>query len=181
MATSVQLKACGGIPPYTWEATGGLVLSNDTGIHTTVSVGQACVTFNLSFCAQILTLCTTGECENFKVLCGVPLISATWEDGNGDEGNCSMSHPSGHPNYTVNCSPLCTGTVVVDNTGSCVPVGGTCEGLEVAVDLDCDSYSVTIDNDDFVVGFNTYELAAGFQGGTVTVTDWTGISATYVF
>jgi hypothetical protein len=41
MATSVKLKACGGIGPYTWSKTGGLVLSNTTGIKVIVTAEGA--------------------------------------------------------------------------------------------------------------------------------------------
>jgi len=41
MATSVELRACGGIGPYTWSKTGNVVLSATTGTKITVSTDGA--------------------------------------------------------------------------------------------------------------------------------------------
>lgn len=40
MATSVRLKACGGLAPFAWSVTGPATLSNNTGTATTVSCSE---------------------------------------------------------------------------------------------------------------------------------------------
>lgn len=40
MATTVRLKACGGLPPYSWSSTGPVTLSNSTGVATTVACSE---------------------------------------------------------------------------------------------------------------------------------------------
>ena len=41
MATSVKLKACGGLAPYRWSSTGDIELSATTGVNVTVSTTGA--------------------------------------------------------------------------------------------------------------------------------------------
>jgi hypothetical protein len=43
MASSVLLKACGGLGPYSWEKTGNVTISDTTGPHVMVSVLEPCV------------------------------------------------------------------------------------------------------------------------------------------
>jgi len=197
MASSVSLRACGGLPPYTWSKTGNISLLNTTGTRVTVIVlgSGAGIASNFLLTATSGALsCTTGTCATYGnggayAIGGSPNWQVRTTDCNGNTvTGCGVSNPNitlGSTN--VNCSPDCTGTLVITANGSCTGAGGSCSasGLIDTITLTCGSASGILHNTDILAtGVHEYLIIDGggsIGGATVTVTDAAGISVTHVF
>jgi hypothetical protein len=201
MATSVVLKACGGLGPYTWEKTGNITLSATTGTHVTVSVNAQSgvpAVFYLTF-TTAATACSGGNCSGYPLnLGGAPnFVIRTTDCSGADTGNCSVTNPnlvptpanceSGTDSTNISCAPDCTGTLDILCAGCNLPLGTppcSMAGLADSITLTCGSATGTLEHADYILGRNEYLIIDGSNpasGATVTVTDSAGVSTTYAF
>lgn len=193
MATSVILKACGGIGPYTWSKTGNVQLSATEGIEVTVTAsgsGGTSTNFYITFSTGTLS-CTSGDCATYGAggaigLSGSPNFQIRTTDCSGGTvtSGCTVNAPNltcGSTN--INCGD-CSGTLVVTCVGSCTGSGCSASSLSDNITLTCGSNSGSLDHTTWLSGRQEYLIINGggsVIGSTVTVTDHAGISVTYTF
>ena len=193
MATSVLLKGCGGLKPYTWSKTGNVNISRTTGPHVMVTAsGTAGVSSNFYLTFTTVPLgCTTGDCANYTAggaygMAGAPFHTIRTTDCNGDvvTAGCSVTNVNLTSGSTaVGCGD-CSGTLSITATGACTGVLCSASNLPNLITLDCGSSNGTLDHTEWLAGRNEYLIIDGgslVTGATVTVTDATGVSATYAF
>jgi len=75
-----HLRACGGLPPYTWSQTGGVHLSTTTGTKVTISTGTSgavsnAIAYFVPYICHFYTECgSCGSGQTFISIAGGPLM-----------------------------------------------------------------------------------------------------------
>ena len=167
---SLQLKACGGIGPYTWSKTGSVVLSTTTGPSTTVTPP----TNSGSAVAGTAYIKYGGQCQAFggaAVACnGTPFQIAIFSSNFGCNDQvltaCGAVFTESCP-----CSGNCTATPIVLGLGSCGAIttcgnGGFCTSS-------CDARTAAM------ITANCNPCGSQ-SGATVSVTDSIGTVTTVI-
>lgn len=198
MATSVVLRACGGLGPYSWVCSSGLALSSSSG--TQVSVSSANSTgyiLNLTYTTGAKdgsAGCFAGACNG---LLGDPTNQSptlAWQKCVGgvitDTGSCQLLFQSSSQTdviYSRTCTTLGATTLTADISGTCgnCPVVCCMQAVLLSVNLSIPGIPIntTYSSSNMTAGTHTYEIynTINVTGETVTVTDAAGTSVTYVF
>jgi hypothetical protein len=221
--TQIQLKACGGISPYTWSKTGNVSLSTTQGNYTLVTAGnfpgttgthdttQACRQIGWESNAAEDGVCAPGTAlegetkyagqvnfTRFNYDCNGNQTSeqaTTCDDEivfTGDNLHIEWTDCNGNARTQENASLVSFGGGGVSTTAVVLPTLTFTFGPSVCGEAD-ETQQIPL-GEDIVLpltwDFRTAAMiAAGCapsvccedpDGATVTVTDWTGISATYV-
>jgi hypothetical protein len=217
MPTSIELKACGGIGPYTWSSTGDVTLSATEGIQITVYAGTPGQTdgsngaySNTPAYAQIGLACgefpATGPSCPTTVLADCCAQSTVYNCAGEelDAQNWSCNAETGaFPTYSISGTDCGGGPESEsDNTGaSCVDIiiesgtgtfSYTCTGFgSVSGSVPVEAAGSELKHPvSAYADLRTQEMidgGCGFPGtcndpagATITLTDWAGVSTTYV-